>query len=523
MTTGTDTGIRSKIIDTERRNNGPFQRTLHSGDVELRYHSRDTNRNVSWSSEISSKLRRIKSDGDNVYDFDRQHHMAVNTYIVVKTRHTEVDDKCKDMIRICYTNNLLHHIHGKGILSMDERAAQTITPLVLDSIRAKRPYNSIYEEGIGNIHSFLNWRTELPSKSLSMFLPLLYTEHNTRALPLYEKSINNKVKLIYKFNLDPSKFIRMQALLPVKGDSRSSRRESENKNVDKTKNKKSKIVKEWRDIPFNPNFIKGKLAKLKPPKIYTYYINLAPGEINIRTKGTNGNNPSYVLNYTDFIEVKDGSDMKSLGETSVITLTSSSPARYVSWMYRNNKAYELNYLSNYTNDPDNIYTGDNPAVNARITYENSDRVSKRDIIHFQRCNPMHYFKTVCREKGYYWHSFDSSPNSLKVGNTVVLSSQGLAPVKITCLLGIPGTTDDEDDDNDQTVNDRIKESTIEQEILSLGEGNVKKEEKDKYQPLGVIYVFKKLIIDHDTEDGKDKFFIIDSEDAYVNYNDHQKE
>lgn len=434
----------------------------------------------SWSNKIDIKLDVEKGEGGKIcYEFNKRFSYIKKVNLVVKIPKIKLRKQFKNTIRICYTRNLLHHIHGKGEFHAGGGICQTITPLSLDDYRVSIVKNiKDYDEDIGNTPDLTEWNTKLPADVLDITPPWLFNFNKKLLFPLYDECLeDDKIQLVYEFNLDISKLIRIEG--------------------------KTKDNQEFRPIEFKWGYFEDDSIKfIDTPKIWCAYSNISEEEQRFRIQNKKNNK----IDYTDIIEIPHN-DYKHLGDTLSIRLHSGQPVAGISWKAQNREAGLKNDLSNYTTNSHDLKKGFNPISTSEIKYGNITRVSEREHYHFDKIYPKVYFGHKPYDNGYNFYYYDDEPMRLNHGHTVVFDNMSKSYVILNCTLG------DTSKVQSGTKKKRLVLNNLDEQELFPDEDNNKNQHSPKFKVIAILYVKKRLVFDKKTK----KLFVIGDKMSYDNY------
>jgi len=471
----TDIGTAVSITDIERTNLSEFQKSYYSKkDVDARFFS--YSRKIAWNNNVEVRMEcKDNSDNEYIISISKQFHFIKGIYMVVKLPKIEVAEVWQDVVKIAYTNNLAHHIHGQATLSIKRKSVCKLFPLSLDTDRVTRIDDVFeYDEDIGNKEELLTYKTCIKSDILKMTVPWPFFLHESKALPLYNMCFEGvDIEIIQKFNLDLSKLIKVIA-----------------KNKDGV----------WTRVPFDSKYIK-KGSKIPIPEMWGRYSNIGKKELETRKKIEETDD--IIIEFIDCVEI-DTHDSKFYGETSKINISSNSPIIGVVWMLQNQDALKYNDLSNFSTDSFSKEHGKNPCITSEIKYANTERISERPHYHFDSIYPKIYFKHKPIDPGYNFYFWNDSPLSTKIGNSII--PKNIGPVHINSKIG-NGIENDDTKDLETMQNGKIKK------IKYLEEDNDKKINSPKFSPFAIIYTMKRLILDHKQKE----IFVISDDMLYENY------
>lgn len=450
---------------------GGFQETYYKGKVETRFQFSD--RKIGWNTNIDERLEFTERNGGKCeFTVDKkQFHFLTGIYIIVKIPTIKIKQKYKSNTRICFTNNLLHHIHNEGALSMGKKITHSLNSYILDLDRISRIRDIImYDDDIGNRDELTSWTTKISTKKpLMMYPPWFFNIHKNVPLPLHDKCVEkSKISFLYKFKLKLKDLISVKRL-KVKGSD------------------------EWVKVPFNDTYLE-KVSDIPVPEMWGQYNNITDAEIKERH-----NIEEYEVNYVDYHMIPNNDTNKS-GESTSIELKCTSPVAGIAWMAQNQESFKNNILSNYTTDK-NLHEGVNPSIVSEIKYGTRIKIKEKEHWHFDNILPKRYFGHSLVENGYNFYMFDDNPLSTRVGNSINFNAKGIHPVTLNCKL--------ENIDPDEDSNDSDSDS----EILYPDDMKTISKNDNKYKYIVILYVLKKLIFNNKIM----KMFYISDDIMYTNY------
>ncbi len=479
------------ITDIEYKSLEGFQKKFYSRKagskktVPLKYYYNP--QKESWNNHISVKLGVERADGNQShYEFSKLYSYISRLYSVIKLPEIKVAKEYQSIVRIAYTPNLAHHIHGKAGFHAGDGLCQSITPSSLDDYRVTHIKNiKDYDHGIGNIPELQDFSDRLPPKILKFFPPWFFNLNKKLVFPLYEECLENgKIYLMHEYNLDISKLIRVEAIIGEDG-------------------------KEFKPVKFKMEYLEVDTPlKIKTPEVWCIYANISDDEKNFRINNKKNN----VIDYVDIIEIPHN-DYKQLGDNLSIILNSSLPVMGISWKAINRQSELKNNHSNYTTNVDNLKLGHNPIYMSELKYGNLVRVSPREHYHFDEIYPRIYFGHTPYDKGYNFYYYDYEPTTLSNGHTVVFDKMSNSSVMLNCTL--------DDTSEVRYENIRHKKKIISDLVndapkkLYIQDEESQKKNSPQFKVIATLYVKKRLIFDKKTK----KFFVIGDKLSYDNYID----
>lgn len=476
------------ITDIEYRSLSGFQKKFYTSskedDVSVRYNYEPSAH--SWYNAILSKINvSVGEGGKNYYEISQRYHYLTKVYMVVKTPNIKVNERFKNTVKIAFTPNLMHHIHGNGYFYPGDGVCQKITPKSLDDYRVTYIKDlGNYDRKIGNVKNLTSFTNHIKPQVLKINPPWFFNLGDKFAFPLYDDCIKTKkIRLMYEFNLDLSKLIRILG--------------------------KDKDSGEFKPFPFDwKYFDEDTTSTIDTPEMWGVYCNISDEEYEFRTKSKNDN----IIDYTDIIEITHN-DIKKYGQTATIHLTSSEPVFGLSWKAENKKAEFLNHRSNYTTDEKDIKLGYNPISHFELKYGNIPRVSKMEHYHFDEILPEMYFGYPPHEKGYNFFFYDNKPRSVYVGHTVVFDNVSKSGVDLICTLGDTSKINVENTNkrSKHLLNSKIKEN--DGDLYPDENDSLVDENSPEFKITVILYIRKRLIFNKKVK----KLFVISDRLSYNNY------
>lgn len=406
-----DVSAMHDMLNMEQ-NMGDFQKSYYDvvdkDDVLLFKHEQSRHK-VCWNSPIISKLEQSLISGQHSYTINKFYHFLKKVFIIAHIPKIELKEEYKKNTRFCYTNNLLHHVHGPATFNIDKSTCLSLNPIVLDFQRESRIKDvNNYDEDIGNIEEYLDFSTSKPARKLTMYPGWSFNNDDKIYIPLFFKYADN-VTIRHSFELNLCNMMVMQELVETK--------EGQN---------------EWKTLlkPDPARFTKA--PTIPVPELWGVYDQVSSREIKENEK------EDIVLEVEDYIIKRDNST-KKMNSTISLTIDKDLLVRSMCWMARNENAHNRGLLSNYSTEID-LKKGRNPAVTSSVLYANSPRVSPRSSIHFDKIYPKMYYGRKPKDPGYNMYSNDTTPlNNRRYSNLVAAKHSQISPITVEMELGTETT------------------------------------------------------------------------------------
>lgn len=404
--------IRAVKITTVKQdvdNLTDLQRELHFPEVEgeeirSRFSYRPEKRSV--SSRVDLKMECVSNDvpesGNERVTYkvspklDILEKCALHCYLP----SIKVKENCKKRIQICYPRNLGHHIAYYGEFLIDKDVFAKIDSTSLDIglqylIKEKRDF---YDIMIGNIDYLTEWTTELPCHPITVPQPWFFSKKTQTGLQILQ-SAKTDFEFVYLIRSKISDLLRMRIY----------------SDKDKT----------WKIVPCILDYLDLKRDRIPTPELWGKYSLVSDQERKWRRSGAS---PEH---WIEDIDITDSDNPINIGKTANIKLQSQYITKHIFIVAQNEKARENRDYSNYTTNPENIFSGWNPCASIGLKYANSFRFGKVGPEHSQS-EAFDYFPAAPREPGYNVRSYSSDVSTLHADSGVVLKNLNAS---LTITLG----------------------------------------------------------------------------------------
>lgn len=462
----------SLVLDNNSLEQDEINQSIHlpdteGGGIKSRFDAKVVT--MSYSSKVEETLEYTKSTGRNTqteedlttvnYSLKYRYDILTDLNIRSELPRMEIKDELKDMVEICYIDNMAHHMIKSAQMLVNDEPKQSFDSVSLDIIWKYNPFSDdekkiIYEQRIGNVTELTNWTTILPRWVVKPKVPFFFSRHRSQGLPIFKTLSKNgdKCNISFKFvyKLDLSNFIRMRV------------RNSPND--------------DWEIVKFDKNVLRGDPDMiLDVPSIKGCYSIISDEE---RLHLSSFSRKYYTY---DFINVRDNDNPVNEDTTKSVDLITDDPVLSIFFMASRVEAYEMGYTSNYTTDPNDAKIGWHPIKSFQLFYGQTERT---ELLSFDECEDvaMQSFKSVPPiNSGYGVYTYANNPFEF----TRTAEGRVMEPA-LKCQLKI--TIKDENpfkyysfDDNDNDI------------IKKLTRPKPSEDNKDKYR-LQVRLMVQKVLV-----------------------------
>lgn len=354
------------------------------------FHEPGFDRRTLWYNLKTIKLNAFKTTGYITYDIDKTYMFSslAYTWVEIVLPEVKIKDNYKDKYAICWPHNIGHNIIEQGDFLVDNICFGTVTPQILDrEIQycelSGHGYRDLRQNKIGNIEPLTSFNSELPSYPLSIDIPFYYTRDSIQAYPLHKLQPDQRVRFLFKYQLNIKKLLIVKDLETGKLLDFSPINES------KTMGILDGVIGD-NEIPI-PNLYCN-FGSMRPKDTFCYY---SEGYINYNTMLKFKKNCSYLDS-----NVEIGID------------SGGAPVKCIFMMAENIDAKEKHIFSNYS-------VGETQMVSyspiSNITFKSgdsdnttNDSSSDLPIEHYERMTTR-YFQSAPFEPGYFAEVYSIDP------------------------------------------------------------------------------------------------------------------
>ena len=316
------------------------------------------------TSYYGRSLRKIEaSDGTNTESrfklYNDKFDLLEFINIRAKIPAVQVKSEFKDIIQICWVNDLGINIIEEGKLKFGDKEISTIDNKYIyihQQLFGNQNHKEFIQESIGNKPSLTQWNTFLHEDSVVCEQPWFYSRKHHTALPLYfcnQLSANH----IYKFNTNIDKLLRMRRL-----------------NEDGV----------YEDIECDTKyiFVQDGITKLQTPEMYGMYIKLSGDEVNAYKCMTRDNifGDFYI---TDIVKCIS-KNAEPFNKTISVDLDCDGVVNTMIWFAENITATKNGVLNNYTTNSVDRTKGYNPIEWSSLKVGSLELFSKLSNDHTSR-------------------------------------------------------------------------------------------------------------------------------------------
>ncbi len=330
---------------------------------------------TTWSAPYTEKMNAIVRElqgKKGIYQFNKKFHYATNAYATMKIRPIAVKEQFRKKVKIAMCNNVTHNIF-KGIeLEGDTGVLQTEVTVSLDNNAQFDQFPGAGKRKLRKLMSgdkdiYGHWTNSLPALKYQLPLPLDFTTHKRKAIPLFKLNPGSTLQINIDLETELSKLIRMRILT----------RDG------------------WKLCPYNSNYLVdvSENETIKFPDLWATYHYITPEEAKWRK----------TFDYEVYIQdnvIKPSVSIKKFGDPETLELYSSHPVKCIRWGAINMDAKKMNNHSNYTTSTDDINSGFNPVKKFGLKRGNSYRIKKMGHTHFSRIEPYYNTMSAPYDEGY---------------------------------------------------------------------------------------------------------------------------
>lgn len=338
----------------------------------------------------------VRSLSNEVYTYEAESCMDTLCYtrlncIIPKI---EVKEEYKDKVKIAWPENLGVNLVKEADLINGDRPLQKLDPITMmiefqflfkDGSGKRKEF----EYNIGNHESMIGWSDLLPKYEISYIVPWYYSYHTESAFPIFLQNPSTVLKHKFTYELLTRNLLRMKILVNDTW-----------KNIDRK----------------NPDFfkyLKGDvdIKNIEPPSMIACYSIESEQYKNFKKC------KEEIKYYISTCEAFKNNNKKKLGETVEIKLTSKKPCISIFWVAENLNAREINNLTNYTTNVDDIKNGLCICEKSSLLYGDGSEKFLPKTCSDQKADTLYFFPSFPLVKGYCSHAFCSTIDSFhsKVG------------------------------------------------------------------------------------------------------------
>jgi len=500
------------------RNFTTFQKELHliqdeGGQVPIRFMS--SINKTPWSSIVKVQMdRNVQNDSEHsgISDFNKQagkqvvtyrtsmkFDQLIYTYLTTATPRIKIKDQLKDLVRICWTSNIFHHIIVSGDTMINGNSAVGFgdAPRWLDKqkqhfMKAGAGFADLYDEMVGN-HKFLTtWtdanHTTLPSYPIMSPQPWFYAENYKKSIPLHLMGENQSFEHVYRFDLNIKNFIRIQARKAIRDE------EGNITGYD-----------EWFDSPFSLDiFDRESEMSIPTPHMWACYSKMTEKEKQFHRSWEQPHN----IIATNIIPFRPENPTPS-GTKIVVPIETDTPVSCFYYVAENLNARKFNNLSNYTTNSKDRYSGWEP-VKSVVTSYGQQAVQKLNWLQTNCAEIWYHNQSAPRDKGYGIVTASYSPGgggpdigtvcTKKLNLSLEFEVSSNSPIED----GVDHLAMDDPDNSDDIINSLLR---LDRNVQRNPRGDV----NDKYQVVVHARSFKIIRFRHGEkvviDDGRDSTLI----------------
>ena len=435
-----------------------------------------------WSTHTKAKMPHSAEEGEVIYTASKKFDVLFKSETHINLLPIKVKDKYRKRIQICYPHNPGHNICYQGELKIDDDHQQTIDSVWLDFcsqfyMKAGAGKREHYNRMVGNVPCLEDWNTELPGMKLIVPQPYYYSR-NTRVSLRTLRSSMNTVTHHYKIRNKIFEILRMRVRLE-----------------DKKGYAEIPCKLQYLDIPENAK-------ELPIPELWARYALMTDEERDWHKSidPMTGEPIKHVI-YIEDIVISTSNNPTALGSTDVIPLHCKAPCKALFWAAQDIKAIENRNFSNYTTNPDNLFSGWNPCSKVDLKYGGACRVEKLSCEHFELSEPWDFFPSAPSEPGYNAYSFGYEPTTLNADTAIVLE-----PLNASLHIRLGDT------DPFRTIDEPEEEYADDGEIIpieALGDDQSRKGHRSRYLIHVRALVYKKLTMSWNEKEKCLKYLVLD--------------
>ena len=362
-----------------------------------------------WSATFKEQLHRTEGgDADQAasvkgghsevvinYTANSKYDILSHSYLVTRVPLIRVDSSFRETVRICWTENLFHHIilaadiiiGGDEAVGFGVDASAWLDVWMQHMMKSKPGMYELYSRLIGNWPFLTNWSHQLPSFPIACPLPTYYDEHDTKAVHLHLMRPEDAFVHRHRFRLNISQLLRMQ----IKNE-----------------------AGEWETIPFDAGLLSKSSAesRIPVPHMTGKYSVLTKDEKKVHRRFVHSTLATNILN---FLPPND----QGSGKVTV-DIETSTPVSAFFITAQNIIARNNNDRSNYTTDSENRYSQNAwpPIKGVKMRYGNTP-VQTYGLIELEGIEAWYHSNSAPRSQGYPAISKNYNPGSLDPDTGIV--------------------------------------------------------------------------------------------------------
>jgi hypothetical protein len=363
-----------------------------------------------WYTNIPINLT-CEKNGSNIFTFKTNHkyHHLNYTLLNQEFPRIEVVPEFKGKVEICWPHNLgWSAIIVRKTLIFDGVPAQSFDNITLDIIAQnflRRPSERAYfNKMIGNIPFLQEWSDVLPSYVTNAPQPFYYEEDEATSVPICLSKSRMTIRCEMRNKIKD--LLRMRV-----------------------RNKLENGWSEWKEINFNPVYIKGmKMDDVLPdPSITGKCSYITSGE---RTYLQDEQKKDGIFFYIPDVIEHNTSNPVKLGQTVDIDLHTSTPCISMHYVAQNLKAKSKNNYANYTTNAENLFKGWNPIQDRTLKYAIDVKLpnTNENLLRYEH---WYHMRSCPTEEGYGVYSFANNPKCLNITQSGVVLDDLKAKLSLT--------------------------------------------------------------------------------------------
>lgn len=350
----------------------PSQKQFHEGTtpedaVESRFFY--NKKKFPWSAKHWEVCTASSFNKSVKYHINHNFHILLCSVLRIKLPRIEVAEKWTERVRVCWPINVGLNIVEQANLSFGTKPAQTINDIWLNIyLQYFVDKQDLFSEMIGNRKGLQDWKENHEEAYLNIPQPWCYNPSQVCSLKLLLCK-NSPVTHDYRFR-DVKSLLRIQMLKDGK----------------------------WEYIAYNKDYFVGTQEELNipTPELWAGYSYID----NIETTVSESLKKEWIYS----ISIKENSKIIPSSMPVRNRLQTDKECSAIFWVAQNDAAKSNKQYSNFTNNPEDIYNGDNPFKTMNLLYGEDKRVRDKPADLSSELEMYYNAKSRDIHKGYNMHA-----------------------------------------------------------------------------------------------------------------------
>jgi len=333
------------------------------------------------SSKVDSSSNPSKLT-QTTWSFDESFHYVVAGYARRIIPQVCVAEKYRGEYRICWphnpgTSNILDIIMKTGKASISSASLPAIN-CYLQFFNANGTEASVNMD-VCNFDSLEEWTDCLHAAVANFEVPLPYnTKNDTKCgFPLWRYEGSDNLRVEVREELSITRILRMQHL---------------------------NDAGVWEPCSVDLGVLEKCDELLPATEMYCSYTYNTDQELKMKRADPE----PYRYFYKDFVTFSTKN--VSGGDPQSITIITKSPVEALYWVSENTSMEDFNVRSNYSTDPECVYSGGDPISLSTLKYGNDALFEQWTSDHFSQSQPRCHSFSIPHEPGYHMFAFGNDPH-----------------------------------------------------------------------------------------------------------------